>query len=604
MGVFDILPGFGGDGEATDADPVEDSGGSDDGAADAVDPAELTPADFRERAEAMTGRSDVPTLDFTVESLGPLDELAAGPPSAVDRVAYGSYLGETILREFGGEWVDEDGWHVAVELPDDRTTIAVFDAAKMSIAKEPVFEKVAARLDAEGAERTPETAEDPQAEDSAADVEPATEEPSPDEVVDSPSPSADTPHEKNGPDESEGPTSDGDADADWPGDRQQANDPSAANSPPAESATEDSTASTSTDSQDTDDAAGEATDETDPDAAGDGVGSAVETDTDRSAADDAGGETRFDPTDDAASEGTYAGDPAPDDTDYEPVAPDRYVVREAAEAFADDWPEWELDFTPESLPRLDTFVDDQWDGRFRASSLADRSVDHENGSDPLTQLGAYYGEVLLRWLDGEWVATDDGDGAVAVPDVGEKTERVDVFMLARDCLVAPSTFAYRYDALVNRLHVDKNTVSDGRPNVFDAGRESLTSGDVITQFAEMAERFVEEWEKYHLDYSPRSLRDLDEIADALAREADCADVALGDGSDPESLWLTARATATGAYFAAVLLRHRGAQWRIGTDVELVIGRPDGESTVDPVATAADCLRGDGSFTEAHTSLRE
>jgi hypothetical protein len=212
--------------------------------------------------------------------------------------------------------------------------------------------------------------------------------------------------------------------------------------------------------------------------------------------------------------------------------------------------------------------------------------------------------VLIRSLDGEWAATEDGGGAVEVPDVGERRERVDVFAIARECLVPPSTFAYHCDALVNRLHVDEPAVSDGRADVFDDDRDSLTSGDVITQFAETAEAFVDEWDDYPLDYTPRSVRALDEIADRVAEEQDLAGVPLADGTDPQSLYLTARATAAGTYFAAVLLRHRNAQWRIDDAVELVVDRPDGEWTIDPVATAAGALRGEGRFADAYTALDE
>jgi len=53
----------------------------------------------------------------------------------------------------------------------------------------------------------------------------------------------------------------------------------------------------------------------------------------------------------------------------------------------------------------------------------------------------------------------------------------------------------------------------------------------------------------------------------------------------------------------VLVRHQDAQWRIdGDDVELVVAQPTGERTVDPVATAADSLRGRRSFLDTYTRL--
>jgi len=103
----------------------------------------------------------MPTLDFTVDSLAALDDLVTGSTGGIGEVAYGSYLGETIGRAYGGEWTDEDGWQVAVALADDRTAVAVFDAAAMSIEGDPIFSKVAARLEAEGAVPMPDVPRSP-----------------------------------------------------------------------------------------------------------------------------------------------------------------------------------------------------------------------------------------------------------------------------------------------------------------------------------------------------------------------------------------------------------------------------------------------------------
>jgi len=206
-------------------------------------------------------------------------------------------------------------------------------------------------------------------------------------------------------------------------------------------------------------------------------------------------------------DGTLRNVDAPDDDtgeEDEPTAPKRYVLREAAEELADGWPSRDLNFTPASLPRLDTFVEKQWDGRFRASSLADRTVDHEDTGDPLARPAPTTARCSSAGSTASGSPPTTARGAIEVPDVGEKVEQVAVFDVARECLIPPSTFAYRYDALVNRLYVDEAAVSDGRADVFDDDRASLTSSDVITQFAETADEFVEAWPKYPLDYSPRA----------------------------------------------------------------------------------------------------
>lgn len=688
MGVFDFLSGLGGGGAADGAEQSGDSTSAGEGTDDDGRPADPTPGDFQNVAESLAGRSDVPTLDFTVESLERLDGLAAGPPSAVDdELTYGSYLGETIRREFGGEWVADDGWQVAVDLPDDRTTIAVFDAAAMSIDGDPVFSKLTDRLEAVGAERTPAGVES-----GTDDLETGRDDgPGSGERADS-GESSGSGEAATADDSASGSTDDGTSTEDGASTVAEEPDAGAAESvssidengrdaaepdalaadddavetgvadPETRTSIQDRAAATLAEdaTRDGDATDGDAADDdaADDDAADDGGTTATDegadaasgttgetsgsdgaepgstdpaevpsADAQASAVDDGDdavedehtGEVGDDGGDD--SNGTGAAFDAEVDRDEDDTgedggadeaergtgadaAIDRRLLRSAADALVDDWPERDLDFTPGSLPRLDAFVHGQWDGRFRASALAERTVDHGASGDPLAQLGAYYGEVLVRWLDGEWVGTADGEGAVAVPDFGEKTESVPVFTVARECLTAPSTFAHHFDALVNRLHVDAPAVSNGRAAVFDADADAITSGDVITQFAGEAESFAEEWPDYGLDYSPRSLRYLEELVEFHLVEEQFSTVPVGDETDPASLRLTARATATGAYLAAVLLRHCDAQWRIDDGVELVIDGAGEERTVDPVAAAVACLRGDESFTETYLSVSD
>lgn len=631
MGVFDFLPGLsGGDG----ADGVKQSGDSTDADSSPENvnrPADPTPADFRERAESLARRSDAPTLDFTVESLRRLDELVAGPQSAVDdEFAYGSYLGETVVRRFGGEWYAEDDWQVAVDLPEDQTTIAVFDAAKMSIAREPVFAEVVAHLEAQGAEHEPVSADAGEA--GATEDEKPTEDsdgvPSAeDAVVDEVAPVEDAVPEEAVAADSDESTDDGTEATDEATETEtvivEGPDDGRARGTdaPDEARDTDTTGELPADihedaavSDERDDDHGPKTDITKSD---DRDESEVSSDWDQSTAAESGDEGTTAADDDSIDAGDDAAEgrwesqtgigPADDAPDTDTDTPsDRCVLRTAVETLADDWPERNLDVAPDSLPRLDVFVDDQWDGRFRASSLAERTVDYEDRDDPLTQLGAYYGEVLVRHLDGEWVDTEDGEGAMAVPDADGWTERVRVFDVARACLTEPSAFAYWYDSLLNQLALDEPAVSDGRCEVYDGDSDvaSLTSGDVITQFATAADEFVRKWPDYPFDYSPRSLRHLDELATNVYANRDFSGVPLADGTDPDSLQLTAAATEIGAYFAAVLLRHRDAQVRMSDAAELVIDTAGEETTVDPVATAGACLRGEDSFTEAYARHRD
>jgi hypothetical protein len=54
-----------------------------------------------------------------------------------------------------------------------------------------------------------------------------------------------------------------------------------------------------------------------------------------------------------------------------------------------------LDFSPESLERVDAHVD----------SLREEGIDAEGASETLFVLGCYLGEVIVRHLGGAWVTT-------------------------------------------------------------------------------------------------------------------------------------------------------------------------------------------------------
>jgi len=54
-----------------------------------------------------------------------------------------------------------------------------------------------------------------------------------------------------------------------------------------------------------------------------------------------------------------------------------------------------LDYSPESLERLDTEVD----------SLREEGIDGEEAAEALFVFGCYLGEVMVRHLDGTWVPT-------------------------------------------------------------------------------------------------------------------------------------------------------------------------------------------------------
>ncbi|MFC6974973.1 hypothetical protein ACFQL1_10260 [Halomicroarcula sp. GCM10025709] len=162
MGLFDSIRRTLGGGDDTANEHSESGESATEPASDGptvTDSAALSPAEFRQRAETVADRSA--DLDFSTASLSRLDAAVADqfddePVAASEDTAYtthtvrfGSYLGEVLVRELDGRWVQDDGWGVTVAGADDERTVAVFDVAARSFADEPVFAAVLDRLETE-----------------------------------------------------------------------------------------------------------------------------------------------------------------------------------------------------------------------------------------------------------------------------------------------------------------------------------------------------------------------------------------------------------------------------------------------------------------------
>lgn len=128
---------------------------------------------------------------------------------------------------------------------------------------------------------------------------------------------------------------------------------------------------------------------------------------------------------------------------------------ETAVEFADFWGEHDLDFSPVSLSRLDDLVDAEWDDeRFAETTFgSDVSFDDRAFTSVVRELGGYFGEVLVRHLDGEWTDQTDHEAAVVVggPD-GQFA--VPVFEVAITSLRKQAVFGRSYDALLDDLGRD------------------------------------------------------------------------------------------------------------------------------------------------------
>jgi hypothetical protein len=145
------------------------------------------------------------------------------------------------------------------------------------------------------------------------------------------------------------------------------------------------------------------------------------------------------PTDDLDEDGETA-ERAGSDTGTDEAELAR-VTRERAESFAADWPDYALDFSPESLTRLD--------------ELADAEFDHLTGETDPTQelleaavpLGAYFGEVVVRTDGARWV---DRDGPVVVVTGEDGDVGTDVLQTAAGCVAGELRFVETRRRIVER----------------------------------------------------------------------------------------------------------------------------------------------------------
>ena len=533
MGLFDsIRRVVGGGDDADDGDVTTQP--------DLVDTRDLDVSVLRDRAESVAG--EVAVLDFSLSSLSQFDdaidagydeELATSDRPgayATDTVRFGCYLGEVLVRVYGGEWTRNPDWGVTVSGPDGTTTVAVFDVAERSITTSAVFAAVADRaavevgLDGAPADAAPsagddtdattadegDAAEGPQAADATPAADGTADEPAAgDQPVDDPTahtPSDDTPPaESPSTDEPTAGISD-ESTTDAPDtatdDTAGRTDPTATDQAPSEAVDSTDTEPLireaepgDTDSPDEPDGPSQPGTAAEPetvsepgdratptsDTPGASDGSLFEGSTD--SADEAGRDTSPSLFDDAAAGTGPTVDDAPsaedgplpseadsapadgadrdDDTARDVDSGDttdgddlRETYAEAADELVSFWTEYDLDYTPESLERLDALVSAEWDDdRFDDAEFgSDDSFDDRVFTSVSTELGGYFGEVLVRELDAEWsdetatdaVVVEGADGPLAIP----------VFKVAGTSIRQQPVFARSYASLIEDLDAD------------------------------------------------------------------------------------------------------------------------------------------------------
>jgi hypothetical protein len=288
----------------------------------------------------------------------------------------------------------------------------------------------------------------------------------------------------------------------------------------------------------------------------------------------------------------------------------RASMFEEARELVESWPEVDLDFTPESLSRLDAFVDEQWSDKERFRGAEIDFDDPEDMTDAIytglvLQLGGYYGEVLVRNYDAEWTQER---GGVGVTIHGDDEATANIFHIAGDCLTEPSKFALNHDHLVEVLDLDGPEVSEGGQMYTTGGLDiyentEQTPEEWVAALHDEGEQFADEYEAYETDFTPASLARVDAITERMAEDFDLTDAELGKESGG-SLALTTHALELGGYLAGVLREQLDAEW--DTDREppvLRVAGPDDEQTLNPVAHAAQCMHGNTTFVGLYERLR-
>lgn len=269
-----------------------------------------------------------------------------------------------------------------------------------------------------------------------------------------------------------------------------------------------------------------------------------------------------------------------------------------AESLAEDADEHVLDFSPESLRRLDRYVD---------------TLDPAEREQRRDAVAAYVGEVFVRNYEATWQPFDDLGWVVYVPDP-DSAERMVLPLpdVVEDCLSGGATFAVAHDGVLSELGVEGPQVasapSGGPP-------EDPLPAAAVDVRADRAEGLAEEWPGYDLDFSPASLARLDDLVadeyDQSPGDVDRDELAAESphGGVPEGANLRigsgGAAGRMAAYVGEVYRRTYGAEWYDGDGFDVLVLEGDqGTVELEPAMLVSASLAGHVSFERLHGALDE
>lgn len=306
----------------------------------------------------------------------------------------------------------------------------------------------------------------------------------------------------------------------------------------------------------------------------------------------------FDAVRDLVGEG--AGDdrtPTPSDLPVgEGREPSPTAFRNSAVDAVQQWGDYDLDFSLDSLVRLDdlarkrgaaldVFADEQGE-----DAAADRHVAYT------VQAGSYLGEVLVRRCDGRWEQNDDGMWLVRIPQ-GEDAIDVDVFEVASHSFAEAPAFG----DVRERLGDDEG---EGDPGTEDGGgteERPVPTAEMETY----AEELASVYEEYDLDFTPSSLARLDALADAEFDPERFADAELG-GEDMDSGMYTELLKQLGSYVGEVFVREHDGEWvRHGDTIAVTVSGEEGKTAIAHVFEAAEeSLTGPSQFASTYNAVTD